>query len=135
MSRHRALHQRLVAAVGIGAVVLSGACSSSGAKVGPATKAGATVSTGLLAFAPKTVSIHTGQTVTWIGGDNIRHVLVEGSYQVGSDGLRTKESDDKAFHLELSRKGQQVSHTYDRPGTFTYFCTIHHGMNGTVTVS
>jgi plastocyanin len=37
--------------------------------------------------------------------------------------------------LKLSKKGQQVSHTYDKAGTFTYFCTIHKGMNGSVTVS
>jgi plastocyanin len=93
------------------------------------------VNTGLLAFDPKEVRVQTGQTVSWVGGGNITHVLVQGTYEVGADGLRTKETDDKAFSLKLTKKGQQVSHTYDKAGTFTYFCTIHKGMNGTVTVS
>lgn len=139
MSSNRALSRPLLVLAGTGLVLLSGACSTSNAANSsgdkPRTKPGATVSTALLAFDPKTVNIHTGQTVTWVGGDNITHVLVEGTYAVGSDGLRTTESDDKAFHLDLSRKGQQVSHTYGRAGTFTYYCTIHHGMNGSVVVS
>jgi plastocyanin len=119
------------------ALLLSAACGSSSA---PASKAGAkpsgtVVNTALLAFDPKSVNVKTGQTVTWVGGDNITHVLVEGDYKLGADGLRTDQTDDKAFHLDLSKKGQQVSHTYDKAGTFTYYCTIHHGMNGTVVVS
>lgn len=96
---------------------------------------GVTVSTTLLAFDPTSVEVKKGQTVTWVGGDNIAHVLVQGRYTTGPDGLRTEETDDKAFELALSKKGQKVSHTYDTPGTFTYYCTIHRGMNGTVTVS
>jgi plastocyanin len=119
------------------ALLLSAACGGSST---PATKAaakpsGTVVSTALLAFDPKTVNVKQGQTVTWVGGDNITHVLVEGDYKVGNDGLRTEQTDDKAFNLSLTKKGQQVSHTYDKAGTFTYYCTIHHGMNGTVVVS
>ena len=140
MTRHRATVNRPLSAVLITACLVAlTACGSSGSKDTSATSStstdGVTVNTGLLAFDPKTVTITKGQTVTWIGGDNITHVLVEGSYEVGPDGLRTKESDDKAFRLNLSRKGQRVSHTYSTSGTFTYFCTIHHGMNGTVVVS
>ena len=131
MSRYRPLS----VAAGLAILLVSTACSSSGTQDEPDAKPDATVSTGLLAFDPKNVRIHKGESVTWVGGDNITHLLVEGSYEVGSDGLRTSESDDKAFNLKLSKKGDRVSHTYDRTGTFTYFCTIHHGMNGRVTVS
>jgi plastocyanin len=140
MTRHRATVNRPLSAVLITACLVAlTACGSSGSKNTSATSStstdGVTVNTGLLAFDPKTVTITKGQTVTWVGGDNITHVLVQGSYEVGSDGLRTKETDDKTFNLKLGRKGQRVSHTYSTPGTFTYFCTIHHGMNGTVVVS
>jgi len=112
-----------------------GGSSSSGARSTSKAKADASVNTALRAFDPKEVRIKAGQTVSWVGGDNITHVLVEGTYDVGADGLRTKETDDKAFSLRLTKKGQQVSHTYDKAGTFTYFCSIHKGMNGTVVVS
>jgi len=128
-----------VAAAAVLSVLLTtaacGGSSSSGARSTSRSTADASVNTALLAFDPKEVRIKAGQTVSWVGGDNITHVLVEGTYDVGADGLRTKETDDKAFSLRLTKKGQQVTHTYDKAGTFTYFCTIHKGMNGTVTVS
>ena len=116
---------------------MTAACggSSSSSTDMSAAKADASVGTALLAFDPKEVQVKTGQTVSWVAGDNITHVLVQGTYDVGADGLRTKETDDKAFSLKLTKKGERVSHTYDKAGTFTYFCTIHKGMNGTVTVS
>jgi plastocyanin len=139
MSRHRApLLARPLVAVGIAAgVLLLSACGSGDKQSGAAATStkGVRVDTGLLAFSPETVKVKAGQTVTWVGGDNITHVLVEGTYVVGADGLRSKEKDDGAFQLRLTRKGQQVSHTYTTPGTFTYFCSIHRGMNGTVVVS
>ena len=128
----------LLVTAAFSALLLSTACGSSdnAASADTASKTdGPTVNTALLAFSPDPVQIKKGQTVTWVGGDNITHVLVEGTYEVGSDGLRTEQTDDKAFDLKLTKKGQQVSHTYDKPGTFTYYCTIHHGMNGTVVVS
>ncbi|HUR13306.1 MAG TPA: plastocyanin/azurin family copper-binding protein [Mycobacteriales bacterium] len=128
----------VVAATAVAGLLALSACGSSDTpKDGASAKTadGTTVSTGLLAFSPKVANVKAGQTVTWVGGDNIGHVLVQGTYDVGGDGLRTKETDDGTFELKLNRKGQQVSHVYSTPGTFTYFCTIHHGMNGSVVVS
>jgi plastocyanin len=130
--------RRLLLVAAASSLLLSTACASSSGGSAPQAAAGedgVQVGTALLAFDPKEVQVATGQTVTWVGGDNITHVLVEGEYEVGSDGLRTSETDDKAFNLRLTKTGQKVSHTYDKPGTFTYYCTIHKGMNGTVVVS
>jgi plastocyanin len=129
----------LLTVVCLPSLLLSAACGSSSTATSAPSAAGkagdVTVNTALLAFDPATAQIKKGQTVTWVGGDNITHVLVEGTYKVGSDHLRTEQTDDKAFNLKLTKSGQQVSHTYDKAGTFTYYCTIHHGMNGTVVVS
>jgi plastocyanin len=133
VTRNRNLTTAAVLSLLLTTAACGGSSTSSSAAAG--AKADASVNTALLAFDPKDVRIKAGQTVAWVGGDNITHVLVEGTYDVGADGLRTKESDDKAFSLKLTKKGQQVTHTYDKAGTFTYFCTIHKGMNGTVTVS
>jgi plastocyanin len=139
VTTHRNHLQRPLAVAGVLALLLTtAACGgSSDAQRSTTTQSMADVSvnTALLAFDPKDVRIKAGQTVGWVGGDNITHVLVQGTYDVGADGLRTKENDDKTFSLQLAKKGQQVSHTYDKAGTFTYFCTIHKGMNGTVVVS
>ena len=127
----------LVATAALSMLLMSAACGSSddAASADTAKADGPSVNTALLAFDPETVKVSKGQTVTWVGGDDITHVLVEGTYTVGSDKLRTEQTDDKAFNLTLTKKGQQVSHTYSKAGTFTYYCTIHHGMNGTVVVS
>jgi plastocyanin len=129
---------RLLLVAATSSLLLSTACASSSTGGGAESEAsgdGVQVGTALLTFDPKEARVAKGETVTWVGGDNITHVLVEGEYTIGSDGLRTEETDDKAFNLRLTKKDQKVSHTYDKPGTYTYFCTIHKGMNGTVVVS
>ncbi len=100
-----------------------------------ASKPGATVNIPLLSFDPVRTTIKTGQTVTWVNGNDINHVLVEGTYKVDSSMLRTDETDDKAFNLVVAKKGDTVAHTYAKAGTFTYYCTIHKGMNATVVVT
>lgn len=132
-----------ITATALAGLLLTSACggssSSGNAAAGSAamtkTADGVTVNTALLAFKPMTVEIRKGQTVTWVGGDNITHVLMQGAYQVGKDGLRTSQQDAKVFDLTLTKKGQTVSHTFDQAGTFPYYCSIHHGMNGVVHVS
>jgi plastocyanin len=128
-----------VAAVTAGAclLLLAGCGTSDKPTTAEATTSGegVAVDTGLLSFNPETARVKVGQSVAWVGGDNITHVLVQGSYQVGSDGLRTEETDDGTFELRLNRKGQRVTHTYATAGTFTYYCTVHKGMNGNVVVS
>ena len=130
---------RRAAALALGTLLLTTtACSGSSSSSKPTTpaKPGAAVAIPLLSFMPDTVNVKVGQTVTWTNGNDIKHVLVEGTYQVDKGtGLRTSEKDDGVFSLTVNRKGDVVSHTYDKAGTFTYFCTIHKGMNGTVVVS
>ena len=113
----------------------SGSTAATKAAAPAASKPGATVNIPLLSFDPVTTTIKTGQTVTWVNGNDINHVLVEGTYKVDSSMLRTDETDDKAFNLVVAKKGDTVEHTYAKAGTFTYYCTIHKGMNATVVVT
>ena len=93
------------------------------------------VTMSLLDFSPETVKVAKGETVTWKNGSAIEHVLVQGTYEVDGNGLRTSQQDDGTFSLKVSKKGQSVEHMYDEAGSFDYFCTIHKGMNGTVEVA
>ena len=132
--------RRTAAAAGIGIVLLTSACGGSDdtAGDGPSApaKPGATVTVPLLSFTPGDVTIKVGQTVTWVNGNDIGHVIEEGTYEVDkTSGLRTSEKSDGAFSLKIAKKGDTVSYTYPKAGTFSYFCTIHKGMNATVTVS
>ena len=73
-----------------------------------------------LAFKPSKVRLAAGGTVTWEFKDGATPHNVT--------------ADDKAYASNNESSGT-YSHTYDKPGTYKYTCTIHPAMKGTVVVS
>jgi amicyanin len=71
------------------------------------------------AYSPKTVKIKAGGTVTWTNNDNVEH---------------TATGDKGEFDTGLIGKGQSKSITFDNPGTYSYHCTPHPYMQGSVIV-
>ena len=107
-----------------------GACSSSSstpapsapppaASTGAATSAGA-VTIADFAFAPATITVAAGTTVTWTNKDTTAHTVTL------DDGSAT--SGDIAA-------GTTYQHAFATAGTFTYHCKIHPTMKATVTVT
>ena len=135
--------RRLATTVALTSLLLASACGGSDDKADTpsgggstgASKAGATVPMVLTEFKPTDFTIKAGETLTFENENNITHVIVGGSWKADANGLRTEEKDDKSYDLKVSKKGDKVEHTFDKPGTYQFFCTIHKGMNGTVTVS
>lgn len=71
------------------------------------------------AFEPQTIRVQAGQTVTWINRDQVGHnVVFDETGQAGP----------------MLNQGQQWSHTFEEPGTYTYDCGPHPSMTGTVVV-
>jgi plastocyanin len=70
-------------------------------------------------FAPADISVRAGTTVRWINHDDIPHNVV---------------STDKLFKSEVLDTNEQFSHTFDKPGTYTYYCGLHPRMKATITV-
>jgi plastocyanin len=70
-------------------------------------------------FTPATITIHVGDTVTWTNQGPSPH---------------TATASDGSFNTGVLNKGQSASHTFTKPGTFTYTCQIHPFMHGTVVV-
>ena len=70
-------------------------------------------------FAPASVTIDVGDTVTWNNDGPAGH---------------SATADDGEFDTGIFDAGQSRSHTFDQAGTFSYFCTPHPNMQGTVTV-
>jgi plastocyanin len=72
------------------------------------------------AFAPPTITIHTGDTVRWINDDDDAHTVtaIDGSFD--SKGIDTNGS---------------WTHTFTKPGTYKYFCELHPFMKGTIVVN
>ena len=136
------MHRTAPAALALSGLLLVSACGSGGDKASgtsakqAATPPGATVHLTFTLIKPTSVTLKAGQALTFVNDNPIGHVMVEGSWKADpSTGLRTDEHDDGTYSLKLDKSGQTASHTYDKAGRYQFFCTIHKGMNGTVTVT
>ena len=71
------------------------------------------------AFTPPTIRIKVGTKVTWTNRDTVKHNAI---------------ADDGSFKTELVGKDESVSVTFNKAGTFPYYCGPHPSMRGTVIV-
>ena len=71
------------------------------------------------AFAPGIVEINVDDTVTWTNTEELPH---------------TVSADDNSFSSGTLQNGQSFTHTFNVPGTFTYHCSFHPTMTGTIRV-
>jgi plastocyanin len=74
----------------------------------------------LASFQPDSLTVPAGTTVTWINRDIVRHTVTS------TEGL---------FDSDRLGSGESFSYTFNEPGTFDYYCTIHPIMQGTVIVT
>ncbi|HEU4953475.1 MAG TPA: cupredoxin family copper-binding protein [Gemmatimonadales bacterium] len=81
--------------------------------------AAATVTMDDFFFSPASVSVAVGDLVTWRNAGNEPHNAV---------------ADDGSFDTGTVAAGQRASRMFSKPGTFSYICTIHPNMKGTVRV-
>ena len=70
-------------------------------------------------FNPATLTIPAGTKVTWVNEDTTPHTVTDKGKVFRSAALDTKDS---------------FSYTFQSPGEFTYFCTIHPMMVGKIVV-
>lgn len=70
-------------------------------------------------FGSGPVTVAPGTTVEWVMRDRMPHTVT---------------SDSGAFDSGTLNAGSTFSHTFDEPGTYTYFCKLHPNMRGTVVV-
>jgi plastocyanin len=104
---------------------MSGMPSMTGAPPGtatgsPAAVAGDQVSIDNFAFAPATLTVKAGSTVTWTNHDEEPHTVA---------------ATDGSFHSPGMGTGATFSHTFPTAGKFDYVCSIHPMMHGTVVVT
>ena len=69
------------------------------------------------AFSPSPVTIAVGGSVTWTNNDNTAHTTTGSTWNSGS-----------------IAPGGKYTTTFSTAGSYTYHCSIHPGMTGTVTV-
>ncbi|MDD5181788.1 MAG: DUF333 domain-containing protein [Candidatus Nanoarchaeia archaeon] len=94
-------------------------CSPSGIKPGGANSSMFDVSIKDFAFNPGTATIRTGNTVVWTNDDSAPHKII---------------ADDNSFESVSLSSGDSFSYTFSEAGTYSYHCSIHPSMKGTVEV-
>jgi plastocyanin len=71
-------------------------------------------------FAPPTLTVAAGTEVIWVNHDDIPHTVV---------------SEDKTtFKSRALDTDEKFTFTFSKPGTYTYFCSIHPKMTAKVIV-
>ena len=78
-----------------------------------------TVKIGNFTFGPQELHVKAGTRVTWINEDDIPHTVTSTTLAFKSKPL---DSDDK------------YAFTFTSPGTYTYFCSLHPHMTGSIVV-
>ena len=113
------------AIVAIGVSMIVSACGS-GSPTAPGTSTAADVTVTIQgnnasnSYAPNPVTMRVGQTIGWRNADSLTH---------------TATQDGAGFNTGSVTAGATSAATMmSTPGTFTYHCTIHPGMVGTVSV-
>jgi plastocyanin len=76
-------------------------------------------------FSPADIVIDAGTKVTWHNKDAVTHNIKKSADAVDFGGN---------FGTDSFGPTKTYSFTFTKPGTFTYTCTIHTLMNGTITV-
>lgn len=72
-----------------------------------------------LAFSPPTVTVESGDSVTWVNDDTVAH---------------TATDVDGGFDTQRLDPGDSATVVFDTAGTSSYVCSIHAQMTGTVVV-
>jgi plastocyanin len=115
-----------LAIVAIGVSIIVSACGDSSSPTAPAVSTAADVTVTIQgnnasnSYAPNPVSMRVGQTIAWRDADSITHTATQdgGGFNTGA----------------VAAAATSAATMMNTAGTFTYHCTIHPGMVGTVSV-
>jgi plastocyanin len=107
----------------LGAALAAGACGDStpapsGAVTGVSIVSGSSTLT-TTAYSPNPLNVPVGTTVRWTNNDSTPH---------------TTTADAGAWNSGSMSGGATFDFKFQSAGTFTYHCTLHTGMVGTVVV-
>jgi len=70
-------------------------------------------------FGPQAITVPVGATVTWTNSDDIPHTAV---------------STDGVFKSKVMDTDEKFSYTFNKAGTYSYYCSVHPKMTGQVVV-
>lgn len=103
----------------IAMVLLLAGLASINANAQQAAPAAPEVKIDNFSFAPDTLTVAVGTTVTWTNRDDIPHTIV---------------STDGVFKSKARDTDEKFSYTFAKAGTYPYYCSIHPKMTGKIVV-
>jgi len=71
------------------------------------------------AYSPATITVKVGESISWTNQDSAGH---------------SATADDSSFDTGVLPQGQSKSLRFAKAGTYTYHCSVHPSMKGTVIV-
>ncbi|MGB8321328.1 MAG: cupredoxin family copper-binding protein [Candidatus Acidiferrum sp.] len=107
-------------------VVSSGMAVAAATKSAPGTEPNAPAASAIdvkidnFTFAPGTITVPKGTTVNWTNRDDIPHTVVA--------------EDKSTFKSKALDTDDKFSYTFDKSGTYSYFCSLHPKMTAKVVV-
>jgi plastocyanin len=128
------MRRPLIPALGFAAALALAACGGGASTTPTATQAagtpaasapqsaateGAKVEIKGFAFNPATVTAKVGEEITWTNSDTAAHTVT---------------LDDKSVDSGNIAQNATFKHAFSAAGTFSYHCSIHSNMKGTITV-
>jgi plastocyanin len=84
----------------------------------------ATVDIRTFDFRPDPLKVPAGTTVSFVNHDAIGHTVTSG----------TRKHEDGRFDEQLAASTGKATVTFDKPGRYAYFCSVHPGAGMTATV-
>jgi len=76
-------------------------------------------------YVPSAIAIGAGESVSWLNDDSAFHSVTSGAYGAPT-GL---------FDSGYMDPGDVFAHTFEEPGEYAYYCTLHEWMYGVVLVN
>jgi plastocyanin len=102
----------------------------------PEGPVGGVVTMGSMTFSPANITINAGEQVVWKNTSTYYHNVVDDPGRALSRLDVSMPSGASAFGSALLQPGATFYHTFGKPGTYRYVCTVHEtgGMKATVIV-
>jgi plastocyanin len=111
-------HSLLLTILGL-ALILAVVLRPSGATAEMAATQAIEIKVDNFTFSPATVTVPENSTVTWTNKDDVPHVIASTDGVFRSKGLDTDD---------------HYSYKFTKPGTYSYYCSVHPKMTGKIVV-
>lgn len=86
-------------------------------------------------FSPDSITIKKGESLTLTNQTGTTHIISNGSWNGNTPAPKTESGAPVASNMMFSSANQsQTIGPFNTAGTFHYYCSVHPGMNLTVTV-